>query len=65
MNPGSVGPNLAVPMTPLVSDHYVRDGIQMPASNLPAAMMPQVLPVCPQLQHCFRASESLSIFNAL
>ncbi|PAV86559.1 hypothetical protein WR25_11949 [Diploscapter pachys] len=41
MNPGSVGPNLAVPMTPLVSDHYVRDGIQMPASNLPAAMMPQ------------------------
>ncbi|PAV86565.1 hypothetical protein WR25_11955 [Diploscapter pachys] len=42
MNPGSVGPNLAVPMTPLVSDLYVRKSIQMPASNLPAAMMPQV-----------------------
>ncbi|VDM66841.1 unnamed protein product [Strongylus vulgaris] len=41
MNPGSVGPNLAVPMTPLnFEQQSYRDANHMPASNLPAAMMP-------------------------
>lgn len=41
MNPGSVGQNLSVPMTPLnFEQQSYRDASHMPSSNLPAAMMP-------------------------
>ncbi|KJH50489.1 transcription factor TFIID [Dictyocaulus viviparus] len=41
MNPGSVGQNLSVPMTPLnFEQQSYRDANHMPSSNLPAAMMP-------------------------